>query len=58
MNNYTHAKKVFDFYMTKLAEDDKVEAVYAQQYANLRILRLRTESLLNSLESYTIKASE
>ncbi len=58
MNNYTHAKKVFDFYMTKLVEDDKVEAVYAQQYANLRILRLRTESLLNSLESYTIKASE
>jgi hypothetical protein len=58
MNNYTHAKKVFDFYMTKLSEDDKVAAVYAQQYANLRILRLRTESLLNSLESYTIKASE
>ena len=58
MNDYSNAKKIFDFYMAKLEEDNRPESVYAQQYANLRIFRQRTEAILNSLESYDIEITQ
>ena len=58
MNNFTNAKKVFDFYMEKAGQDTKVSAIYAIQYANLRIFKQRTEAILNSLESYDIGITE
>ena len=44
--------------MEKAGQDTKVSAVYAIQYANLRIFKQRTEAILNSLESYDIGITE
>lgn len=58
-NEFTHAKRIFDFYMEKCTEDiSSTTAPYATQYANLKLLRFRTNSILNALESYDIKVSE
>lgn len=59
MNEYTNAKIIFDFYMGKLqANTDSQGNLFAIQYANLKLLRLRTEGLLNSLYSYDIKVDK
>jgi len=54
-NNYTSAKKIFDFFIEKASEDKSSKAVFAQQYAHLKLLRYRIESLLNPLESYNLE---
>lgn len=58
-NKFTHAKRIFDFYMQKCAEDvESQTSPFASQYANLKLLKYRTNCILNSLESYKIKVSE
>ena len=57
LTNYSYAKKIFDFFLEKAAEDTSTEAVYAQQYAHLKLLRYRTDALKTSLENYNIKVS-
>lgn len=56
--SYIEAKKIFDFYMGELSKDFSQESQFAQQYANLRLLRLRTKGILDSIESYNIKVTE
>lgn len=47
-----------DFYMEKLAEDiENPQAHYAQQYADLKLLKFRTSSIKDALESYEIQVS-
>ena len=59
MNKYTNAKIIFDFYMNKLQEDTSVQGnLSAMQFANLKLLKLRTNSLLNSLYSYKIEVDK
>lgn len=54
-NSYISAKRIFDFYLTKLSEDvTSRDAQFAQQYAHLKLLRYKTNGIKNSLESYTI----
>jgi hypothetical protein len=56
LNNFTNAKKIFDFYLEKCAEDTMNQgAQFAQQYAHLKLFRYRIESTLNALESYKIE---
>lgn len=57
LTNYAYAKKIFDFFLEKAAEDTSTEAVYAQQYAHLNLLKYRTDTIKTSLESYNIKTS-
>lgn len=55
-SNFSSAKNIVDFYMNKLSEDiENKEAIFALQWANLHILKLRTNSTLNTLESYDIE---
>lgn len=55
-NEFTVAKNIMDFYMDKLAEDlENPQAHFAMQYANLKLLRVRTSSMLDALESYDIE---
>lgn len=57
LTNYAYAKKIFDFFMESASEDGSQEAVFAQQYANLQLLKYRTNSIKTSLESYNIQVS-
>lgn len=58
MNIYNSAKAIMDFYMEKLAEDiENPQAHYAQQYADLKLLKFRTSSIKDALESYEIQVS-
>lgn len=56
MNNFNSAKNILDFYLDKLSSDtDNQNAQFALQYANLHLLRMRTDAVLNALESYDIE---
>lgn len=55
MNSFSSAKKIMDFYMSKLAESDTEEAEYALQYAMLQQLKFRTNACLDSLNSYAVE---
>lgn len=58
MMNFSAAKSIVDFYITKLNEDsDNAGAQFALQYSNLHLLRLRTSSSLDALESYDIEVN-
>lgn len=56
MNNYSNAKKIMDFYIKKL-EDDKEnpQAQFVLQLAQLKLLKYRTNCMLDGLESYDIE---
>lgn len=55
-NAFTSAKSIVDFYMEQLTNDaENPNAHFALQYANLKLLKLRTESMLDALESYEIE---
>lgn len=56
-NTYTNAKKIFDFYMEQLSDDFSQESQFAQQYANLKLLKFRTQGILDSIQSYNIKTT-
>jgi hypothetical protein len=57
-STYNNAKKIFDFFMEKASEDTfNTDAVWAQQYANLKLMKYRTQSIKNALESYKIEAN-
>jgi hypothetical protein len=50
------AKNIVDFYLEKLSRDlENPNAIYAMQWAQLKLLRLRTNATLDSLESYPIE---
>lgn len=56
INIYNSARNIMDFYMEKLEEDlENSNVHFAVQYANLKLLKYRTSSLLDAIESYTIK---
>lgn len=55
MNSFSSAKKIMDFYMSKLAESNTEEAEYALQYAMLQQLKFRTNACLDSLNSYSVE---
>jgi len=53
---FVAAKNIVDFYIAKLSKDtESKEAVFAMQYAHLKLLRLRTNATLNTLESYNLE---
>jgi hypothetical protein len=52
---FSSAKKVMDFYIARLSEEESQEAQFAQQYAALHALRYRTQALKDGLESYHIE---
>ena len=55
-NLYNSAKNIMDFYMEKLDADiNNPQAHYAQQYANLKLLKFRTSGIKDALESYDIE---
>ena len=56
MNTYNSAKNILDFYIDKLSSDiDNPEAQFAMQYADLHLLKMRTNAVLDALESYDIE---
>lgn len=56
MNSFTSAKNIVDFYIEKLNDDiENKEAHFASQYASLLLLKLKTESIKDSLMSYGIE---
>lgn len=54
-NNFIHAKRIMDFYLEKLDSDTTPEARFAGQYAHLKLMSFRSQSIVNSLASYKIK---
>ena len=62
MNNLTTqhvaAKKVLDWYMQKLEDDETSESKDALQYFNLQVAKYKAETTLNILYSYPITVSE
>lgn len=55
MNRFIHAKRIMDFYLEKLDQDTSVEARYAGQYAHLKLMSFKSQSVVNSLASYKIE---
>jgi hypothetical protein len=53
--NFIHAKRIVDFYLMKLDEDLTPEARFAAQYAHLKLMGFRAQSIVNSLASYPIE---
>lgn len=54
-STYSNARKIFDFFMEKIAEDSlNQDAIFAQQYAHLNLMKFRVSGIKNSLESYRI----
>ena len=53
--NFIDAKRVMEFYLSKVRKDENVNAKFAEQFANLNVLRYRLETMLNTLESYDLK---
>lgn len=48
------AKKILDWYMEKLEDDDSMEAKDALQYLHLQLLKYKANTTLNTLYSYPI----
>ena len=54
--NYSHAKKIMDFYIKSLEQDkENPQAQFSLQLAQLKLLRYKTNCLLDGLESYDIE---
>lgn len=51
---FANAKKVMNFYMTKLEDSDTTESQYALQYAHIQMVRYRLTCVLDALHSYEI----
>jgi hypothetical protein len=55
--SFNAAKNIVDFYISKLSEDiTNPNAVFAMQWSQLKLLRLRTNASLNTLESYELES--
>jgi len=52
--DFIDAKRLMEFYMDKLKKSEAEEAMFAEQYANLNVLKYRIESVLDILYSYEI----
>jgi hypothetical protein len=52
---FASAKRIMDWYVAKLAEEETQEAQYAMQYAALHSLRHRTKALKDGLEAYPVE---
>lgn len=52
------AKRVLDFYIEKLEDDDTEESKWALQYINLQMAKYRCNTILNMLYSYPVKVSD
>jgi hypothetical protein len=48
------AKKVLDWYIERLEEDETAESKDALQYINLQLMRYKANTTLNTLYSYPI----
>lgn len=56
MISYTHAKKVMEFYLTKLEQDkSNPQSQYAMQLAQLKLMKYKVNCLLDGLTSYDIE---
>ena len=49
------AKKIMDFYQSKLEDDDRKQAQFALQYSGLQMARYRMSCVYDSLTSYPIE---
>jgi len=58
LNNYSHAKKIMDFYMKKLEGDkENPQAQFSFQMAQLKLMKYKANCLLDGLESYDIEVA-
>lgn len=57
-NRYMAAKKIMDFYQSKLEEDERQQAQFALQYSGLRMARYRMECVYDSVTSYPLDVEE
>jgi hypothetical protein len=55
--NFIHAKRIVDFYLAKLDDDMTPAAKFAAQYAHLKLMGFRSQSIVNSLSSYQIEVN-
>jgi hypothetical protein len=56
MTEYIHAKRVMDFYIKKLEGDkENSEALFTLQLAQLKLMKYKTQCLLDGLSSYDIE---
>ena len=52
---FIHAKRIMDFYLGKLDQDLTTDSKFASQYAHLKLMEFKAQSIINSLSSYQIK---
>lgn len=52
------AKKVLDWYMERLAEDDTGESKDILQYCHLQLAKYKADGVLNMLYSYPITVTD
>lgn len=58
MNNYSHAKKIMDFYIKKLEQDKlNTQAQFTLQMAQLKLMKYKINCVLDGLESYDIEVA-
>jgi hypothetical protein len=55
---YVSAKKVFDYYLERLEEDDSEESKWCLQFLNLQMAKHRANTMLTMLYSYPVSVSD